>query len=194
MIVKCEHCEKEFNKPPSQIKRTRHNFCTQSCASKYNNSLHPKRKKQGKCKKCSIPITMRRVYCGECAKNIPWITNRGQKKKTERDCRICGKTYMAVSRYQCRSCLANNRRHKVKQDSLDYKGGRCEICGYDKCSRALTFHHIDESAKSFSISGNHCRAWSVIQKELDKCSLLCHNCHTEVHAGLHAERNLLIER
>lgn len=50
--------------------------------------------------------------------------------------------------------------------------------------RALKFHHKDPAKKDFSIAGNHCRAWSVVVKELDKCVLVCSNCHDEIHEGL----------
>ena len=69
--------------------------------------------------------------------------------------------------------------------AIEYKGGKCIICGYKKSSRALNFHHIDPSKKSFGISARGVtRAWIKVQKELDKCVLLCANCHAEVHDSL----------
>ena len=68
--------------------------------------------------------------------------------------------------------------------SIEYLGGKCAICGYDKCLRALSFHHIDPSTKSFGISGNHCLSWEKIKNELDKCILLCSNCHMELEDNL----------
>ncbi len=67
---------------------------------------------------------------------------------------------------------------------LEYKGGRCALCGYNKCERALTFHHLDPTIKEYNFAGNHGRKWEVIKAELDKCVLLCQNCHCEVHAGV----------
>jgi hypothetical protein len=134
MIVKCENCTKEFNKAPSQIKRSKRNFCTQSCAASYNNKLHPKRQKRGSCNLCATPIRMSRSYCEACKIGEPWLKIRSEIEKTPRDCRHCGKTFLATKGVQCSTCCSINRRRKVKQDSLDYKGGRCEICGYDKCS------------------------------------------------------------
>lgn len=43
MIVKCKQCNKEFDKQPNQIKKGSNNFCSRSCAAKYNNSKYPKR-------------------------------------------------------------------------------------------------------------------------------------------------------
>lgn len=77
------------------------------------------------------------------------------------------------------------RRKKVRALSLEHKGGSCEICGYNKCSQALDFHHIDPKKKHFGISAKgYTRSWEKVLSELDKCILLCSNCHREVHEGI----------
>jgi len=65
---------------------------------------------------------------------------------------------------------------------VEYKGGKCEKCGYDKCIRALDFHHIDPLQKDFDISSNS-YSFEKMKKEADKCILVCANCHREIHAG-----------
>jgi hypothetical protein len=75
------------------------------------------------------------------------------------------------------------RRRKVKQMAVDYLGGKCNRCDYDKCIDALDFHHTDPTQKDFNISENgHCRSWESVEKELNKCELLCANCHREEHS------------
>jgi hypothetical protein len=69
---------------------------------------------------------------------------------------------------------------ELKAKAVEYKGGKCEKCGYRKCLAALVFHHRDRTQKDFGISGK-CRTWAKLQPELDKCQLLCHNCHNEHH-------------
>ena len=77
------------------------------------------------------------------------------------------------------------RRKKLKEMALIYLGGRCEVCGYTKCSAALDFHHKDESNKRFGISAKgYTRSWEAVKAELDGCYLLCANCHREAHAGV----------
>lgn len=77
------------------------------------------------------------------------------------------------------------RRIKLRQMACEYKGGKCNICGYKKCKRALVFHHIDPKTKSFGISARgFTRSWEKIKKELDKCIILCSNCHMEIHDGI----------
>ena len=82
---------------------------------------------------------------------------------------------MAVSR----------RRKKLREMARDYKGGKCAVCGYNRCQRALSFHHINPKKKNFDLSSRGLtRSWERIKKEIDKCVLICANCHMEVHDGI----------
>lgn len=77
------------------------------------------------------------------------------------------------------------RRLKVKEMAVEYKGGKCMCCGYDKYQGALEFHHLDPNEKDFNFSQKgYCRSWEKVKIELDKCVLVCANCHREIHAGL----------
>ena len=79
------------------------------------------------------------------------------------------------------------RRKKVRVMAVAYKGGKCVRCGYDRCIEALEFHHTDPTEKDFGISNKgYTRSWKRIQEELDKCVMLCANCHREIHAQLAA--------
>jgi transcription elongation factor Elf1 len=74
------------------------------------------------------------------------------------------------------------RRRAIKKQAVEYKGGKCCKCGYDRLMSALVFHHIDPSKKEFGISSQGCsRSWERVKKEVDKCILVCHNCHAEIH-------------
>lgn len=112
-----------------------------------------------------------------------------------RDCTVCGKCFVpSRSRgdraTRCNTCVVHKYRESVKAKAIAYKGGCCVSCGYDKCSAALQFHHLDSKLKDFTIGGNHTRTWGKIQAELDKCILICANCHAEIHA----KRALLVQR
>jgi hypothetical protein len=74
-------------------------------------------------------------------------------------------------------------RRKAKQKLIDYKGGKCQICGYSKnCPSAYDFHHRNPEEKEFGIGGHKVTlSWEKLKKEVDKCDLLCKNCHAEVH-------------
>lgn len=69
--------------------------------------------------------------------------------------------------------------------AIKYKGGACQFCGYKKSVYALTFHHVDPTQKDFGIGGDgSTRSWERTKAELDKCVLLCANCHAEEHERL----------
>ena len=79
------------------------------------------------------------------------------------------------------------RRKKLKQMAVEFMGGKCKICGYQRCIRALEFHHIDPSKKEFSVSADGLtRSWEKIKQELAKTVLLCANCHREIEDGMWA--------
>tara|TARA_R110002110_G_C13383657_1_gene711304 strand:- start:856 stop:1389 length:534 start_codon:yes stop_codon:yes gene_type:complete len=90
----------------------------------------------------------------------------------------------------CKKCIVTKTKERLEHNyvtrklkAIDLKGGGCEKCGYNKNYTALCFHHKDPSTKSFGIDSRNIRMrkWDLILEELDKCSLLCHNCHMEEH-------------
>ncbi len=78
-----------------------------------------------------------------------------------------------------------NFRAKKKQKLLNLFGGKCCICGYDKCPRNLHFHHVNPSEKSFILSSG-VKDYGIEKsiEEAKKCILVCANCHGEIHSGL----------
>lgn len=76
------------------------------------------------------------------------------------------------------------RAKKIKADIVKKLGGKCQVCGYDKCMKALVFHHINPIEKSFKMANSVSFSKEKVNLELKKCALLCSNCHAEVHAGL----------
>lgn len=93
------------------------------------------------------------------------------------------------NRWKCKKCrteAVQKRREKLKEMAIQYKGGKCCICGYNKYQGALEFHHLNPSEKDFAISSSgYTRSWEEVKSELGKCILVCSNCHREIHAGLH---------
>ncbi len=79
----------------------------------------------------------------------------------------------------------SERRKKLREMAREYKGGECAICGYKRYSGALDFHHLDLTKKDFGLSTKGLtRSWEKIKEEIDKCVLICANCHRELHAGI----------
>ena len=115
-----------------------------------------------------------RKICSSCNKEKP---NSEFYKRQSRDYDLSSK---------CRSCNLEDtlvRQKDFKQQCVDYKGGECQCCGYNKCNGALEFHHIDPKTKKFSISQYRSSDGYSLTEELDKCVLVCSNCHREIHAG-----------
>lgn len=83
---------------------------------------------------------------------------------------------------QCRSRYTSLRRQERKRQAVEYLGGQCVRCGL-KTDRVevYDFHHRDPSQKDFSI-GKNVRSLQAIMPELDKCDLVCSNCHRIIHA------------
>lgn len=87
----------------------------------------------------------------------------------------------------CRCCVNAKIRLRAKSLKLlcvSYKGGKCNICSYNRCLYALEFHHINQNEKEFEITGFKSTSLTAkLRNELDKCVLLCANCHREAHFG-----------
>ena len=87
--------------------------------------------------------------------------------------------------YKCRSDTVARHRKKNKQILVELGGGKCEVCGYNRCQRSLDFHHFDPMTKKFGIAdANGTRSLNELKEEMAKCYLLCKNCHTEAEEGM----------
>lgn len=114
----------------------------------------------------------------------------------EYQCILCGKLFIknTPNRCYCYDCSpagisqAENlkcKKRALKHKLVIYKGGKCERCGYNKCEGALQFHHLNPQEKEFSLSHINLNSDNFnlekIMAEVDKCILLCANCHSEEH-------------
>lgn len=122
--------------------------------------------------------------------------NFDTKSVVEKSCKICGQKFISnnVGRTMCYECspegLSSNsarraRDKAVKRFLVQYKGGCCEKCGYSESFNALQFHHRNPDEKDFNISDmRHSDAsfsMPILLGEVDKCLLLCANCHCLEH-------------
>jgi len=112
-------------------------------------------------------------------------------------CVKCGKPLAGRQSMYCSSACKNNSLQSYKaQQARGLKrkitlvaqlGGKCSICGYNKNSSALAFHHINPKDKSFPLDLRSLsnRKQVKIDAELAKCVLICNNCHAELHNPQH---------
>lgn len=110
----------------------------------------------------------------------------------QRNCKECGETdrtrfYESVKGGYCKSCF-NKRIAKRSIDRkaqiVEYFGGGCVLCGYNKYQGALQLHHLDPNLKDPQYRNIRGWSWDRCARELEKCVLLCANCHAEVEAGI----------
>lgn len=91
------------------------------------------------------------------------------------------RTYKERAKYLIQA--VSKRRKRLKELAVELKGGKCAVCGYNKYKGALDFHHLEN--KSFDMSSQGLtRSWERIKTELEKCILVCANCHREIHGGI----------
>lgn len=79
------------------------------------------------------------------------------------------------------------KRRAIKKALIERHSGKCEKCGYNKCMRALEFHHLNPNEKDFGISRTLTKSIKTLKEETDKCILLCSNCHAEEHQRLYEQ-------
>lgn len=121
----------------------------------------------------------------------------GNNSAEQRRCPRCEQTHHIDQFYRrrdgknyntyCKACtaeLVTMRQQSLKRLAVAYKGGCCELCGYDRYIGSLEFHHTDPDAKEFDLGYFRSTDFEKARPELDKCRLLCANCHREEHARL----------
>ena len=101
-----------------------------------------------------------RLYCYECSGESTRMNNESRKHQ---------KTIL---------------RKSTKKQAIKILGGKCSVCGYDKCIDALEFHNKNPLEKDFKIGSGNTMSWKEYKKEAMKCILVCSNCHKEIHSKL----------
>lgn len=114
-------------------------------------------------------------YCPKCKENCN-INEFYKKRGVPNSSTYCKK---------CTTIQTLNRIQSLKRQMVEYKGGCCSICGYDRYMGSLEFHHLNPKEKDFNLS--HMKKYTFddkIKNELNKCILVCTNCHREIHAKI----------
>ena len=113
------------------------------------------------------------------------------EREIRRRCRTHGVTAFVLESsgyYRCKTCRKERVaewRRRAKRRLIEEAGGRCVLCGYDRYSGALHFHHVEPGDKEFGVSARgRARSIARLRAEAAKCVLLCSNCHAEVQWGM----------
>lgn len=104
-------------------------------------------------------------FCKECGQRL-------NNKNWERYAQVCG---------SCGKKQLRERERKQRSELVKQFGGKCKICGYDRCEACLEFHHKNRKDKD---EGSKGALLKKIRKYPKKFDLLCNRCHREVEIGL----------
>lgn len=113
--------------------------------------------------------------CDKCHNLLPLDAFQANKRKKDGKQQSCRK---------CHSKYTNDRRIKTKLRAIEYLGGQCQRCSGVFHYAIYDFHHRDPSVKDFDWTRLKKQSWLTIISELDKCVLLCSNCHRLTHAEM----------
>ncbi len=193
-VFNCLVCERQFTKERKDSK-----FCSQECyhIDRIKQGHYKTNLLEGSCKDCGLLILKSRTRCDDCHAKYQSRPVKPQKMNKRKNCSKCGIEKTSENTFspkegmwspQCRRCLeAKGKRSRIniKQNAVDYKGGCCQVCGYKKCLAALDFHHLDPTQKEFTVARKKLNVDNEeMRLELDKCALLCANCHRQEHFNL----------
>lgn len=106
--------------------------------------------------------------CGHCGESNP--SRFYGNKRT-----VCG---------ACHSAYTTRQGQNKRLRAIEILGGKCKLCGFNLFSCSLDIHHTDPTVKAPNFRSLRGWSWNHILRELDKCVLLCKNCHAAIHAGL----------
>lgn len=105
-------------------------------------------------------------------------------------CIVCNKTLTGKQRVYCSKLCKNKvaaipaqlkRKRSRKLAIVELRGGKCDHCGYNRNHAALAFHHLSDKEFSLNFKFLANRTMEAVLKELEKCQLLCMNCHHSLH-------------
>jgi len=117
-------------------------------------------------------------------------------EQLKQKCKDCGSEFWRwAGREYCKKCSILRNRRKGSESSTkrmirnrefiyNYKKDKkCEVCGYNKYPEILAFHHKNKEIKGHGINilMKTLQKIETIKNEIEKCMLLCPNCHNELH-------------
>lgn len=181
----CETCNQEI--------KSRHSkkYCSQKCFHSRNGTTYRK------CKTCNTDKTLsefdknKHLPLGHCYICKSCRSSKGKDKwRSDASFREQSKKYLQTYREENKeriNKLSRESSKKCKKRNIDYvfdlKRIGCSECGYANHPSALQFHHVDPSTKRYTIGFLTYKPASLerLKEEIEKCILLCANCHAEHH-------------
>ena len=164
--------------PPQKGTSRRCSTCDKTQPLKNFPMRYPRGKRnytQWRCTQCEIEKRFERernnrticTYCGVKLTDDNWSKWSGASR-----CLKCYNEYKITRKYA----------HKDR--AIEYLGGKCSNCDGVFPRVVYDFHHLDPTQKEFKVNQIVQRHWKGLKIELDKCTLLCANCHRIEHSAL----------
>lgn len=182
IIKQCFHCKKEL---------TTEHGATKYCGPECQRASYDSRK----CRQCGDRIPLKaningitktlqnRTYCLKCVPFAEKLQQDPVLKEEERKAKNREKAKRAYEKNDYGE-LEKHKCYNNKKLIVDLVGG-CQLCGYNKCYKSITFHHVIEEQKAFNLPARMFRyTFEKIKEELLKCIVACSNCHGEIHGDL----------
>lgn len=123
--------------------------------------------------------TIRTKVCSICKEDkeySEYTKDKNKKAGLRSCCKVCDRSIKAES-YEGR-----------KWECFNYKGCKCEICGVIENADFYDFHHRVPEDKCFDVTASLMKKWELIRAEIDKCLMLCPNCHRKEHIRMRDDK------
>lgn len=125
---------------------------------------------------------------GDCPKNHQWCYSCKSFKKN--------KEYSPTSFKNHRPCRECSNKYDIertrifKKKAIEYLGGKCKRCNFVGHFASYDFHHLDPKTKEMNWNKMRKKSWNNLLPELNKCILLCSNCHQIIHCKVNDDGSL----
>lgn len=161
MLLKCKECSQEFSDMPLIDKKWR------DCKGRTH------------CYDCS-PFKLNRIK----AKREELI-KQNPENYVERECKVCNKTSVVVKGnnflHICNGCRKKKNIKSHRLSAVNMFNNKCKDCQKTFHMNVYDFHHLNKDDKKYELSRLWGNSWKTIEEELEKCIMLCANCHRLRH-------------
>jgi hypothetical protein len=179
MLVKCKNCNKEFDKIPSQIAKSKNNFCSKSCSATFNNKGKQRNPPKIRiCRQCSLTYTYKRkentlTFCSNCLNTLKIDRNKNISFVSEQIKQLTIGEYRNKESVKSKHPSWKHAHIRILNRSwnADLTKIPCQNCKYDK---HIELCHI-KSVASFKDN-----AVLLEVNSPDNNLVLCRNCHWEL--------------
>lgn len=183
ILVSCAICSTQFHKSKAELGRHPLSYCSKECLRESRRVT----KEEYADRILTFYFETGKVPTIEDFKNSQ--THRRLFGTWRNAIEYCGLTDVKVVKKVATKPNANNwsrqrdRHIATKMELISTRGSKCAVCGYGKNLSALHIHHIDPTTKSLSLDARSLGNVSMkrILAEFEKCTVLCANCHAELH-------------